>query len=784
MNRRPASWRPVAESMATPAASGPVRVLHLEDNENDHFLVEETLQADGLSCEFVVAKTRADFEVALQRGTYDLIISDYTLPSFDGMRALSTAQQLCPATPFIFFSGTIGEDVAVESLKNGAVDYVLKQRPGRLTAAVRRALHNAAERARLQRTEQALQQSEERFRIVARASNDVIWDWDVATRKIWFSENFQNVFGWPPADVGSDLDGWHDLIHPDDKGRVITGMATLLASGAKIWWSEHRVRRADGSYAHIFDRASIIYDPAGKPVRLVGVAIDITERKEAEEKIREQAALLDKASDAIILCDMERRILFWNQGAERIYGWTAAEAAGKLLPELLFGGSASPEIQEIIRALDQRGEWGGELRELRKDKSSVIVQARATLIRDEQGKKSLLLINTDITERKQLEEQFLRAQRLDSLGILVSGIAHDLNNALSPVLMGVSMLRAQAPSKESEGVLNMVEGSARRGADMVKQVLAFARGGETDKTLIQVNQLVKEMGRIIADVFPKNIKFRVQAGKESWPVLGVPTQLHQVLMNLCVNARDAMPGGGTLTLTTSNAKLGPEATAKHPEVTPGNFLCTTVADTGTGIAPEQLEKIFQPFFTTKAPGKGTGLGLSTSWNIVRNHGGFMTVQSEPGRGTEFRFYLPAADVRETAGTPPGKVPLPAGAGECVLVVDDEESILAITRSTLENYGYQVLTAASGPEAVVCLAAKRDVVRLVITDLAMPLMDGHATLAAMRKIMPDIRAILMSGFEPEKGRDPLGTTNARAFIQKPFTAETLMTTVHRVLSGKA
>jgi PAS domain S-box-containing protein len=767
--------------MATEFLQRPVHILHLEDNENDQVLVQEMLLAEGLACELVAVKTREDFDSTLRQARYDLIISDYTLPSFDGLRALSLAREVCPETPFIFFSGTIGEEAAVESLKNGAADYVLKQRPSRLVPAVRRALRSAEERARRQQAESALQQSEERLRIVARATNDVVWEWDIKADKVWFSENFQTVFGHRPEDTGAALERWLNLIHPDDKGRVTTGITTLLASGGRVWWDEHRVRRADGSYAQVLDRASIMYNSARKPQRMVGVTIDMSERKQAEEKIREQAALLDKAQDAIIVAELNEKIIYWNQSAERIYGWSAAEVIGKGLPEVLFHGKPPPELQETIKSVRERGEWIGELHELTKDGRPVIVQGRSTLIRDEQGRpKSLLIINTDITERKLLEEQFLRAQRLESLGVLVSGIAHDLNNSLSPILMGVEIVREEVTSPEVESILQTMQTSARRSADMVKQMLTFVRGGETGKMLIYPAQLVKEMGRIITDTFPKSIQCRVQVDKSSWPVYGLPTQLHQVLLNLCVNARDAMPQGGTLTLSVENEQLKPADVAPHAGAKPGNYLCLSVADTGTGIPAEQLGKIFEPFFTTKAPGQGTGLGLSTSLNIIRYHGGFITVHSEIGRGTEFKFHLPA--VAETpVETAPEGISLPPGNGECILIVDDEEAILAIMRSTLENYGYQVLTAGSGLEAIARFTQNSDAVHLIITDLAMPFMDGHAAILALRKIRPDVKIIVASGSEREV--DELRKqVQTDAFIPKPFTNESLLKTVHEILAS--
>ena len=344
---------------ATPAPSI-IRILHLEDNENDHLLVKGMLEEAGLRCELSLARSREEFESVLRSGQYDLIISDYTLPSYDGLRALTLARESHSETPFIFFSGTIGEDVAVESLKTGATDYVVKQRPGRLVPAVRRALQEAEERARLKQTEDALNQSEERFRIVARATNDVIWEWDLQTKRIWRSDNFESVFGHR-LEAGMLLpNAWTPFLHPDDTARILSSVTALLAARGRIWWGEYRFRRADGSYASVLDRAFVLYDNAGQPTRMVGVTIDMTERKHAEDKIRQQAALLDKACDAILVCDLDDRVIFWNRSAERIYGWSASEAAGQRMHELLFD-QLPPSFNEARKSVTEQGEWTGEL---------------------------------------------------------------------------------------------------------------------------------------------------------------------------------------------------------------------------------------------------------------------------------------------------------------------------------------------------------------------------------------------------------------------------------------
>ncbi|MGO8765963.1 MAG: PAS domain S-box protein [Limisphaerales bacterium] len=765
--------------MNAPPPREKLRFLHFEDDVHDQILVREMLLGEGLAAEMTVVTTGRDFEKTLLCQTFDLIISDFSVPSFDGLRALNVARKISPQTPFIFFSGTIGEEVAVESLKNGATDYILKQRPQRLIGAVRNALQSKDERLRLARMESDLRQVEERLRIVARASNDVVWEWDIPSDKMWFSENFKDVFGSPREEIGSSLKQWQGLIHPEDRDRVIGSMAAALTGGGRVWWSEHRLRRADGSYLNVYDRASIIYDNNRNPLRVVGMAIDVTERKKSEQKIREQAELLDKAQDAIIVCTLDRTILYWNKGAERIYGWPAGEVVGKNVRELLLHAKFSTQLEEVVKSLGERGEWTGELSEFTRSNAPVVVQSRATLIRDEAGApKSLLIINTDITERKQLEQQFLRAQRLESLGALVGGIAHDLNNALVPIIIGVDILREQSLSPDAESMVRTMETSARRSSEMVRQMIVFARGGETNKVRFNPASLVKEMSKIVFDTFPKSIRCQFHSDKNLWPILGFPTQLHQILLNLCVNARDAMPNGGSLTLTAENVCLPPVEAARH-DVAPGNFVCITVADTGVGIPSETVEKIFQPFFTTKGD-KGTGLGLSTSQNIVKSHDGFITVQSQAGAGARFEVYLPACDSQTPDTSMIRKSPPPSGHGERILVVDDEEAILAITQAALENYGYEVFTANSGVQAVNLFAQHHDAISLVICDLAMPLMDGPATIQSLRKISPDLKVILISG----SGRDPsefVSEIKEDAFIAKPFTNENLLRSVHQALS---
>jgi len=505
------------------------------------------------------------------------------------------------------------------------------------------------------------------------------------------------------------------------------------------------------------------------------------ERQKTDVRLREQAALLDKAQDAILVRDLDHKILFWNRSAERLYGWTAAEAVGRNARELLYmeTGLVDAAIQQLVK----QGEWVGELQQTTKEGKLLTIEAHWSLVRDELGSpKSILSINTDVTERKKIEAQYLRAQRMESIGTLAGGIAHDLNNVLAPIMMSIELLKMQEKNPMRLSILTTIEGSAKRGADMVRQVLSFARGVEGQQLEVQVGHLVKEIEKIVQDTFLKNIQVRSNIPTDLWLVQGDPTQLHQVLLNLCVNARDAMPNGGTLTLAASNLMLDEQYAGMNVEAKPGPHVRILVEDTGTGMPPEVVERIFEPFFTTKEIGKGTGLGLSTSIAIIKSHGGFVRVYSEVGMGTRFHVYLPA---HTEASAPQGfaaSLELPRGNGEMVLVVDDEAAVREITRQTLETFGYRVLLASDGVEATSIYATRKQEIALVLTDMMMPLMDGPTTIQVLLRLNPDVRIIAASGLNANGMVAKATNAGVKHFIPKPYTAETLLKTLREVLES--
>lgn len=514
------------------ASSSPtLRILHVEDNALDACLIGETLRSAWPDCHILQVSTEAALREALAREKCDLVLSDFSLPGFDGLRALGVVAERRPDTPFIFVSGTIGEEIAVDALKRGAVDYVIKDRMSRLIPAIERALTGARERR----------------------------------------------------------------------------------------------------------------------------------------------------------------------------------------------------------------------------------------------------------ERQELEEQLHRAQRLESIGLLAGGIAHDLNNMLAPVVMGIDLLRGQTADPAAVRILDMMSMSVERGGSLIKQVLTFARGAKGERHPLELKPVVRDVVGLLRETLPRSIDLRIHADGQPWQIKSDVTELNQLLMNLCVNARDAMPKGGRITITIQNQDVTSGRAARFPGARPGPHVMLMVEDTGTGMPAAVLERIFDPFFTTKPPGKGTGLGLSTVRAIVANHGGLMEVDSVPDQGTTFRLLFPAVVEARAEVSKEALPPMLGGRGETILVADDEFSVRELIRSLLEAYGYRVLTAADGLSALGQFRQRADDIRLVLAGLVMPGMQCDELLGAMRSIRPKIKVLLMSAsMDPEDARIA-AQNGCEEFLQKPMSRETLLRAVTRALA---
>jgi PAS domain S-box-containing protein len=508
--------------------------------------------------------------------------------------------------------------------------------------------------------------------------------------------------------------------------------------------------------------------------RLASIAI---ERSMEGEALREQAALLDQTNDAIVVVDLDGRVSYCNQAASRLFELERGGGPGSLFASLA-GRDPGPHLA-VLEVVHRDGTWTGEVTHRRRDGRELSLDARWSVVRDESGQPRAFMASfTDVTLRKGLEAQYLRAQRLESIGTLAGGIAHDLNNILTPILLSIAILRQDVPASTLD-TLGTIEEAATRGAGMVRQVLTFARGGgDGQRNPLDPAALVRDVTRIASDSFLRTIEV-VTVLPESLPAInGDETQLHQVLLNLAVNARDAMPHGGTLTIGAELVVLDASYAAMRKEARPGPYVVLSVTDTGTGIPPEIRDRVFEPFFTTKAPGDGTGLGLANVASLVRAHEGFVDLHSEVGRGTTFKIYVPAVE-GPTAETTL-ELELPRGAGELVLVVDDEPCVASVTRTTLEANGYRVLVASDGAEATALYAARPREISAVLTDVMMPIMDGVATSRAILCINPEARIIAASGLASPGTIDKLARLGINNFLAKPYTATTLLRELRRVL----
>jgi PAS domain S-box-containing protein len=734
----------------------------------------------GFAPAWECVETEEGFLNSLERD-FEIILSDYAMPQFGGMRALELAKRSGLEIPFILVSGTMGEETAVVAMKQGATDYVLKDRLSRLGAAVTQALEQSRFRKEKMHAEEALRESEERMGSILESALDCVIIMDHQGRVVEFNPAAEKTFGYKrDRAIGQLL---ADLIIPPAlRERHRRGLTNYLSTGAapllgkRIELTGMRSDKSEFPLELAITRLS-----SQEPPMFTGFIRDITERRQAESRLREQAKLLDLAEDAIMVRDMEDRVEFWNHGAEELYGWTAEEVHCKMASSFLY--EDEPAMTAAARAaVLENGKWAGECRHHCKDGGTVTVRTRWTLVRDELGAPhSILIINTDLTEQQKIEKQFLRAQRLESIGTLASGVAHDLNNILVPILMAAPLLRGDMPAEERQKLIAIVQTSAERGASIVKQVLTFARGADGDRVLLQPIYLVQEIAKIAEETFPKSIAIRTKYPEDLWTIVADPTQLHQVLLNLCINARDAMPTGGALTLALENFQVDDHYASMTPGAKAGPHVLLEVRDTGTGIPRETIDKIFDPFFTTKELGRGTGLGLSTAIGIVKSHGGFMQVYSEVGCGTSFKVFLPA-NMSERPTQTSEAAPLPPANGELLLIVDDEETILQVAHALLENHGYRVLTAGDATEALAIFALRMNEIDLILTDLAMPFMDGVALIRTLQKMKPDARIIASTGWGDHHNRaNELAHLNVRASLTKPYNKDKLLAALHAALS---
>ncbi|MEA5601642.1 response regulator [Nostoc sp. UHCC 0252] len=744
----------------------------------------------------------------------DLILLDVLMPEVGGfetcrlLKLNSTTQDI----PVIFITAITDKMHQVKGLNLGAVDYItkpleykevlarinihlrLRNLTKKLTEQNKRLEMEIFERQQVEKKLRChsaeLDEWNNRYEAIIQASGQIIYDWHLHTNDIKYGGNVEQILGYSMPEMLGGLNRWLELVHPDDRN-FLNGEIKRVLSTKDRFHLEFRVCCKDGTYITVENNGYIFLDSTGKVSRMTGFIIDITEQqaalrgsKNAEQKIREQAALLDTTTDAILVQDLVNKIQFWNKGAEHLYGWIAEEALGKNANQLLYRNRKFDQLNNIQKTLVEHGSWQGELHQVTKEGKEIIVASRWTLVNDEGQAKSILIVNSDITEKKQLEAQFLRAQRMESLGTLASGIAHDLNNALTPMLMTVQLLEAKLPDQKSQQWLTIMEKNVNRAADLVKQVLWFSRGSVGNFKTLQVKHLISEIESIVKQTFSKAIEIRIDVpGHNLWNIFGDATQLHQVLMNLCLNASDAMPHGGILKISAKNFWVDSNYARMNIDAKVGSYVMISVCDTGIGIKKEIVDRIFEPFFTTKEVGQGTGLGLSTVLGIIKSHCGFVNVVTEVGKGSEFQVCLPVTQTMEIDNKLAGEHELPAGHGELILVVDDEDSILEVTQTWLEKNAYKVIVASDGIDAIALYTKYQQEISVVLVDMMMPGMDGPTTINVLRKINPNIKIIGVSGLACNHEMIKILGNSVKILLSKPYTPSDLLRNLHMVINTK-
>lgn len=889
-----------------------LHILHLEDSELDAELVRHALQSGELQCQVDWVDDFSTYRQALVSRRYDLILSDFSLPDCDGLKALSAAQEAAPDTPFLLVTGALGEELAIDTIRAGVTDYVLKTNLVRLPTAVLRAAEEASNQWERKQAIAALTLSEKRFDLAVRGSGAGIWDWeDVSIKQMWWSPRIYEMLGFEngaipasraqlysmileqdialvkqgmqkhlteqiPYDVEfrirhklghyiwlrsrgqaifnavgkpermagyiqdisdrkvaqealrareadllraqsiAHIGSWlldlatHQLswtdetfrifgvkdksdfagtvedffsrVHPADHDLVATAWKKALEGGS--YDIEHRILLPNNEVCIVREVAEILYDHSGKPFRAVGVVHDLTRQRQAEadqRKADEKYRIITRAArEAIVMVDSAARVTFWNPAAEKIFGYNGTAALGRDIHQMLAPEERFSEISQGLAAFSVGGKGcfigqTVEVTALRQDGTEVPVEISLNSVFHDEEWQAIAVVR-DISERRDaeverrsLEKQLQQTQKMEALGTLAGGIAHDFNNILASILGYSAMAGRRMPegSQEQKDLQEVLK-AAERAKQLVRQILTFSREHSQEKEPVHLDLVIKEVLQLIRASLPATIDIKVSMQAEGDCVLGSSTQIHQVVMNLCTNAYHAMPDGGVLSVDLRKKSLSSFVLAA---LTPGDYLQLLVSDTGCGIAPEHVDKIFDPYFTTKDVDSGTGLGLSVVHGIVTGLGGYVGVKSTLGEGACFQVLLPCYQEERRATQRTADVAVPGGA-EHILFVDDEIGLAQLGQNYLSQLGYQVTIQTSSLTALEKVVADPDKYDLVITDQTMPKMTGLELAKQLKRVAPDLPVILCSGLKYSLETEGVSETSICRFLMKTEMIERL------------
>jgi PAS domain S-box-containing protein len=629
---------------------------------------------------------------------------------------------------------------------------------------------------------EVLRESEKRYRRLVEIAREGIWTINAQGKTNFVNRRGAELLGYSIPEMLGHAPS--EFVFTEDLPRDIQSFDLQRSNAPNP--IQFRMRRKGGQELWVRSTLAPIVGDRGEYLGALILFGDISAQKRSEQRLQEHVSLLDTAQDAFLLCDANLHILAWNQGATRLYGWAADEVLGRNFLELTENKSSPPPKDELLNRLQSQGAWRGELNQLAKDGRRLVADLRLNVTESGPGKpQTVLLLATDITESKRRESQLLREQRIESASNLATGLAQELNNMLAPVLLSAQMLRSRRLEKDDADLAATIEASAERSAELLRQALIFARGVEGERVVIQPARLVKDITEIARETFPRNIQILSDVPADIWNIRGDSTQLHQILLKLCVHARDAMPSGGVLRIKVKNVPLDPTAANAKPGLKPGPHVALEIQDSSAPLPEAAQDRVFEPFFNPKEGHRGMGLGLSMALGIVRSHGGSISLRNVPGGGNAFEILLPAI---AEAPVEPKAAPVerPAGRGEVILMVEDEAALRDVTQKTLSRYGYEVMAASDGVEALGLLAQHQGRIRLVLTNMMTPSMDGTALARAARRIDPHLRIIASSGLGRSLGQAErlaaLQSLGINRVLAKPYTADELLRAIRDELGG--
>jgi two-component system, cell cycle sensor histidine kinase and response regulator CckA len=756
-----------------------ISALLVEDNPADARLMREAVrEAEATHINLTHVDTLEKALGRLSGEHFDVVMLDLTLPDADGIDTLLRVHNHAPSVPIVVLTGLDDEALAVRAVREGAQDYLVK---GQVTSQLLvRAMRYATER---KRAIEALQRSEEYFRSLIENALDIIAVLDTEGTVRYGSPSILRVLGFDPQALAQ-----HDLfslIHPEDRASV-QAILNEARDDNRARSFEFRIKHKNGSWRVLEAIGRRFSMDSTRPGYVLN-SRDITERKHAEEALRQAnetlRAVIDTSPLAIYTLDPSARVQTWNGAAERIFGYPAVDVIGRPLP-IIFPEDL-PEFRDGLDEIARGGIISGlERRARRRDGSAVEVSQWAAPLRSGAGSfVGSVAIVADDTDRKRLEEQFRQAQKMEAVGRLAGGIAHDFNNLLTVITGYCQMLldRLEPVDPTFEDMQQVLK-AADRATTLTKQLLAFSRKQIVQPKVVDTANLIHEMDHILKRLVGEDIELHLSVPHDIGKVRVDPGQIEQVIVNLAVNARDAMPKGGRLTIETQNVEVDEKIVARHLSMEPGPYVLLAISDTGVGIPPEMLVHLFEPFFTTKEKGRGTGLGLSTSYGIVKQNRGEIVVYSEPGVGTTFKIYLPRVDAPVEVEYVPAVETRRVRGTETILIVEDEEGVRKVLVEMLTHQGYRVLVAGGGPEALELFHQHCGPLDLLITDVIMPKMSGRELADQLRQPRPDLKVLFVSGYTDSAIVNHGILEPGTVFLQKPFSPEQLTSKVRDILES--